>query len=64
MVAAPEMIRVRRRCDRSETAAWRASMDPAATSGRNGWYVMYGRGSMITSSASLGLSRFSSFHAV
>ena len=25
------------RCRRSDTTAWRGSMDPAATSGRNGW---------------------------
>jgi hypothetical protein len=28
---------VRLRCRRSATTAWRASIEPAATSGRNGW---------------------------
>ena len=49
---------------RSDTAACRASTDPATTSGRNGWYVMYGRGSTTTTSASPRRSFFSSRHAV
>jgi hypothetical protein len=49
---------------RWDTTEWRGSMEPAATSGRNGWYVMYGSGSTIVTSASPGRSHFSSFHAV
>ena len=58
------MSRARFRWLRSEMAACLASIDPAATSGRNGWYVMYGRGSITTISASSRRSFFSSFHAV
>lgn len=50
-----------RRC---ATTEWRGSIDPAATSGRKGWYVMYGSGSTIVTSASPARSHFSSFHAV
>ena len=59
----PAITLERRRCLRSETAACRASTDPAITSGRNGWYVMYGRGSMTVISASSGRSFFSRFQA-
>src|ERR1700712_4570332 len=38
---------VRLRWRRWETTAWRGSIEPDATSGRNGWYVMYGSGSTI-----------------
>ncbi len=58
------MTRLRLRCLRCRTTAWRGSTDPATTSGRNGWYVRYGSGSTTTISASSFCSHFSSFHAV
>ena len=59
-----EMTRVFLRCLRIETTAWRGSMPPAATSGRNGWYVMYGSGSTTVTLASPRASHFSSLRAV
>ncbi len=53
-----------RRWRRCETTAWRGSMDPETTSGRNGWYVMYGSGSTMVTSASPDRRCDSSFHAV
>jgi len=59
-----EITRVFLRCLRIETTAWRGSMPPAATSGRNGWYVMYGNGSTTVTLASPRASHFSSLRAV
>ena len=58
------MMRERFRWLRWSTTAWRGSMAPPTTSGRNGWYVRYESGSTTTISASLAESCFSSFHAV
>ena len=55
------MISVLRRWRRWLTTACRGSIEPAATSGRNGWYVMYGSGSTIVTVASPGRSHFQAF---
>jgi hypothetical protein len=60
----PAMIFVRLRWRRSATTACRGSIEPAAISGRKGWYVMYGSGSTTVTSASPLRSHFSSFQAV
>jgi hypothetical protein len=49
---------------RSGTTTWRGSREPAAASGRNGWYVMYERGSMTVIRTLLHRSFFCSRRAV
>ena len=49
--ASPMTIWHSARTRRSGTTTWRGEMEPAAASGRNGWYVMYGSGSTTVISA-------------